>query len=96
MSMPNQSRPPRKPIHEIRLSRIRASIWANGGEGQRTWYSVVVSRSFRDGDVWKETTSFNRDDLPIVAKAAEMAYAWIWSRTIESREAQAIREQIDG
>lgn len=95
MSMPNQSGPARKPIHEIKLSRIRVSIWENGGEGQRTWYSVAVSRSYRDGEVWKETTSFNRDDLPIVAKAAEMAYAWIWSRTIQTREAQEIREQYD-
>jgi hypothetical protein len=36
-------------------------------------------RLYRDGDEWKTTASFGRDDLPLVSKAAEMAYAWIWN-----------------
>ena len=73
MSIPN------RPVHEIRLAQVRASIWRNPGNASRAWYTVSVSRVYRDGDVWKDSTSFRRDDLPLVAKAAEMAYAWIWS-----------------
>ena len=68
-----------RPAHEIRLAQIRASIWSNQGNGNRAWYSVSLSRVYRDGEAWKDSTSFRRDDLPLVAKAAEMAYAWIWS-----------------
>jgi hypothetical protein len=75
-----------RPVHEIRLARIRASIWANRNDRQDTWYSVSIVRVYRDGETWKDTTSFGRDDLPLVAKAAEMAYAWIWSQTTSSRE----------
>ena len=67
-----------RPIHEIKLGRIRASIWLNGNSGEKSWHSVSVTRAYKDGDQWNETTSFNRDDLPIVSKAAEMAYHWIW------------------
>lgn len=68
-----------RPVHEIKLGRIRASIWANGAHGQGTWFNVSISRLYRAGDEWKTTTSFARDDLPLVSKAAEMAYAWIWN-----------------
>lgn len=68
-----------RPVHEIKLGRIRASIWTNGGHGQDTWLSVSISRLYRAGNEWKTTTSFGRDDLPLVSKAAEMAYTWIWN-----------------
>lgn len=73
-----------RPIHEFKLGRIRASIWANRKE-QDVWYSVHVSRIYRDGDAWKNTTTFNRDDLPLVSKAADLAYAWIWQHRPAAR-----------
>ena len=67
-----------RPIHEIKLGRIRASVWTNESENQESWFSVSITRVYRDGNEWRTTTSFGRDDLPLVAKAADMAYAWIW------------------
>jgi hypothetical protein len=69
-----------KPVHEIRLGRIRAAIWANRGESHAPWFNITISRLYKDGEQWKDSTSFGRDDLPLVAKAADMAYAWIWSQ----------------
>lgn len=66
-----------QPAHEIRLASIKATVWSNS-DGGRSWFSISLSRSYRDGDQWKDTTSFRRDDLPLVSKASEMAYAWIW------------------
>ena len=68
-----------RPVHEIKLGRIRATIWTNRGRDQGTWFNVSISRLYRHGSEWKTTTSFGRDDLPLVSKAAEMAYAWIWN-----------------
>jgi hypothetical protein len=68
-----------RPVHEIKLGRIRVSIWCNQHDRQDAWFSVSISRFYRDGDEWKTTNSFSRDDLPLVSKAAEMAYAWIWN-----------------
>ena len=74
-----------KPVHEIRLGRIRAAIWANETENRQVWFNVTVSRLYKDGDQWKDTSTYRRDDLPIVAKVVDMAYAWIWGQESASR-----------
>jgi len=85
-----------KPVHEIKLSHIRASIWRNGGKGKDCWYRVSIASRYRDDQQqWKDSTSFLRDDLPLVIKAAEMAYAWIWSTMIRDAERDGIEGQIN-
>lgn len=68
-----------KPAHEIRLGRIKATIWANETDNG-TRHNVSISRLFKDGDEWKQTTSFGRDDLPLVAKVVDMAHLWIYEQ----------------
>ena len=65
-----------RPAHEIRLGRIKATIWANQNDNG-TWYNVTLSRNYKDGDEWKSSASFGRDELLTVAKAADMANTWI-------------------
>jgi hypothetical protein len=65
-----------RPAHEIRLGRIKATIWANQGDNG-TWFNVTLTRNYKDGDEWKSSTSFGRDELLTVAKAADMANTWI-------------------
>ena len=72
-----------KPAHEIKLGRIRAAIWENRTEDKGVWFNVTLSRLYKDGDTWKDTASFRRDDLPIVNKAIDMAYGWIWRREMK-------------
>ena len=68
-----------KPAHEIRLGRIKATIWENETESG-TRHNVVVSRIYKDGDEWKQTSSFGRDDLPLVAKVVDLAHTWIYEQ----------------
>lgn len=77
-----------KPVHEIQLGRIRAAIWANHTEAHGTWFNVTVTRRYKEADRWQDTTSFGRDDLPIVAKAADMAYAWILGQHTTAHESE--------
>ena len=78
--------PHRRPIHEIRIGTIRAAIWANENRPDEVWFAVTLSRLYKDGADWKDSTTFRRDDLPVVAKVMDMAYAWIWEQqTSESR-----------
>jgi hypothetical protein len=65
-----------RPAHEIRLGRIKATIWANQNDNG-TWYNVVLSRNYKDGDEWKSSSSFGRDELLTVAKVADLANSWI-------------------
>ena len=65
-----------RPAHEIRLGRIKATIWANQNDNG-TRFNVVLSRNYKDGDEWKSSSSFGRDELLTVAKVADMANSWI-------------------
>ncbi|MCI0642564.1 MAG: hypothetical protein L0Y70_26090 [Gemmataceae bacterium] len=68
-----------KPAHEVRIGRIRATIWANENDNG-VWYNVTLTRSYRDNEEWKSSASFGRDDLLVVAKAADLAHTWITSQ----------------
>lgn len=72
--------PKQKPAHEIRLGRVKATIWENRTE-QGTRHNVTVSRLYKDGDQWKQSASFGREDLPLVAKVADLAHTWIYEQT---------------
>ena len=68
-----------RPVHEVRLGRIRAAIWENETQNG-TRHNVTLSRLYKDGDEWKNSTSFGRDDLPLVAKVADLAHSWIFAQ----------------
>lgn len=65
-----------RPVEEIRLGAIKAAIWKNETEsGVR--FNVTFERVYRDGEEWKSTGSFGRDDLLLLAKVADQAHSWI-------------------
>jgi len=65
-----------KPVHQIRIGRIRAAIWANQTDSG-LWHNVTFERTYRDGEAWKSSDSYGRDDLLVLAKLADMAHSWI-------------------
>jgi len=69
--------PKQQPVHEIRLGAIKATIWENQTDaGVR--HNVNVSRLYKEEDQWKQAESFGRNDLPLVAKVADLAHTWIF------------------
>ena len=82
-TQPRKSDAKPKPVHEIRLGKIKAAIWANETDnGIR--HNVTITRLYKDGDEWKTSTSFGRDELPLVGKIAVMAHTWIFQHGQES------------
>ena len=74
-----------RPVHEVRLGVVKAAIWANDTDnGVR--HNVTVSRIYKDGDEWKDSTSFGRDDLPLVAKVCDKAHDWIFKNASKSSD----------
>jgi hypothetical protein len=68
-----------RPVHEVRLGRIRAAIWANSTEtGVR--HNVTLSRLYKDdkSGEWRDSTSFGRDDMPLVMKVCDLCHTWIY------------------
>jgi hypothetical protein len=79
-----------KPAHKIRTGVLQVTIWRNHGE-KGSWYSVVPSRSYKQGDdAWKETDSLGFDDLLTMAKLFDQAHTWITQQ--QQADAKARKE----
>jgi hypothetical protein len=72
-----------KPVHESRLGKIRAAVWGNETENG-TRYNVTFSRLYKDeGGNWKDSTSFSREDLPLLMKVADQVHTWLYQQNGE-------------
>lgn len=67
------------------MGSIKAAIWKNDTDnGAR--YNTTFSRLYRDGDEWKSSDNFGREDLLLLAKVADQAHSWIHDHGKEERE----------
>ena len=76
-----------KPVAEIRVGRITATIWQNTPTDEGVFYSVHITRLFRRGSTWDRTPAFGRDDLLTVAKVADLANTLIYELQTQSNSA---------
>ncbi len=72
----SSAKPANPPVREIRYGYIKVLVWANETTNG-TRYNVTVARLYKDGEEWKETSSFGRDDLLLLAKTLDQAHTWI-------------------
>lgn len=68
--------PKTRPIHVVRFGRIKAVVWLNQ-IATGSIHNVTVSRSYKKGEEWHETSSFGYEDLLTLAKAVNAAHSWI-------------------
>jgi hypothetical protein len=85
-----------QPAHKVRIGVLQATIWRNRSEKGSYWYSVVPSRSYKQGDeTWKETDSLGFDDLLSMAKLLDQAHTWIARQMQADAKARKAREEAD-
>ena len=67
----------KKAVHELSRGLIRVRIWRKRTRsGLR--HSITAVRLFRNGDVWKESARFGRDDIPLLRLLLDEAHTWIY------------------
>jgi hypothetical protein len=64
-----------KPVHEVRIGSVRAAVWLNEGKNG-PWHNVTITRTYQDGDDYRETSTYGIGELLAVAKAADLAHTW--------------------
>ena len=54
-----------QPAAKFRDGRLEVAVWANqtNDDEPKTFYSITMERSYKDGEDWKKSTSLNGDDL---------------------------------
>jgi len=76
-----------QPVHKIRHGAVSASIWRQETDkGQM--FNVTFQRSYKDGDSWKNSTSFGRNNLLVVSLIAARAFEWIGNQPGQPRRQQ--------
>ncbi|HYH63525.1 MAG TPA: hypothetical protein VD866_02395 [Urbifossiella sp.] len=79
------------PAHKIRISNLTAVVWRNAGE--KPWYSVQLTRSYKVDDGWRETDSLGHDDLLSAAKLLDLAHSWVMHQLEADRHGRKLAQQ---
>lgn len=77
----------KRPVHTVRFGALKAAVWLNE-TSVGPIHNVTVSRSYKDGETWKDSGSFGYDDLLPLAKALNAAHSWINEQRQKSAEAR--------
>jgi hypothetical protein len=85
--------PARKPVHKIRHGAVSASIW-HQETPKGPLFNVTFQRSYKEGETWKNSTSFGKRDLLVLGHIASLAFEWI-GRQSKAKNTGENREQPD-
>lgn len=74
-----------KPVAKAKLRGITASVFENKTDKGQPFYKVTITRTFKASDgQFKNTSTFMRDDLPLVEAVAHRA--WLEVMKLESAD----------
>jgi hypothetical protein len=76
-----------RPIHEIRRGLITVRIWRKRTRSE-VRHTISILRLYRNGDVWKESTRFTRDDVPLLRLVLDEAHTWIFEQGCSGKPSQ--------
>jgi len=88
--MDNSTKENNRPVIKFQLRGISASVFENRSENDVPFYKVSITRTYKDGKVFKTATTFGRDDLPIVETVARDA--WLAIMKLESQQSSKKNE----
>ncbi len=66
-----------RPVHQVRIGRIKAAVFENGDNAPR---KVQFAALYKDGDEWRSSQSFAREDLPLLAKVADQVHSYLYEQ----------------
>lgn len=66
-----------KPLQVFRHRGISASVFENESKNGSTFHSVTLQRTYKDGDEFKHTSSFSRDEIPVARHLLQQAWEFI-------------------
>ncbi len=77
---PKSSTSNNQPVHHIRHGAISASIWRQDTD-KGPMFNVTFQRSYKDGEEWKTSNSFGRQNLLVLSLIAARAFEWIGNQS---------------
>ena len=56
-----------RPVHQVRIGKIKAAVFENGDNAPR---KVQFTALYKEGDEWRGSASFAREDLPLLDQSS--------------------------
>lgn len=76
-----------RPVHEIRMGAVKASIWKNEAKNGGSFYSASFHTLYRDPEgSWRRSSSFGREDLLLLAKVADEVHSYMLLQVVPSTD----------
>ncbi|MFO0966145.1 MAG: hypothetical protein U0793_11255 [Gemmataceae bacterium] len=66
-----------KPIRVFRRRGVKVAVFENHTADGGVFHKAVAQKIYREGDEWRTTTSYSRDDLPIAQLLLGQAWEFI-------------------
>ena len=89
-SAPAEQQPERSgnpPVFTTRHRALKAAVWRNETENG-PMFNTTLTRSYKDGETWKESGSFGYDDVLVVAELLRTCHGFI-SREMAKQSEEA-------
>lgn len=68
------------PAYKANIGKITVTVWRNTTQDGKVLHSTEFTRSYQDSEGnWKNGTSFNHQDLPVLEKLLERAELFIFN-----------------
>lgn len=71
-----------KPIKVFSYGGVKSSVWEKKKDGI-TFYSAKIVKVYKDGEEWKETNSYNANDIPKLSHVADKTFEFIFFKEQE-------------
>jgi hypothetical protein len=78
----------RKPAEKFRDGAIEVAVWRNESE-KGPWFSVTSTRSYKQGEEWKQSDNYGKDDILPLCKLLDQAHSWILNQQQQQRAQHA-------
>jgi hypothetical protein len=84
-----------KPVAKFRAEQITCALWENEmvlpTGGTKTMLNATFERRYKDkNDQWKSSSSFGRNDIPLVRYCLDKAFAHM----VEERSVKGVEEEV--
>jgi len=67
-----------KPVKKFSAGGIQVAVWENEGKEGTSYYSVSMSKRYKDkNEEWKDSSSLKQTDLPKAVLALNKAYEYL-------------------
>lgn len=72
-----------RPVHQVRIGRIKAAVFENGDNAPR---KVQFTALYKEGESWRGSGSFAREDLPLLIKVADQVHSYLYQQNGQAEQ----------